>query len=266
VRERAAAVALGLLAAAAASAQAPDPHAAQPERPTVATHAYTVAPGWTEVESGVEFDRSGDARAFSTPTTLKLGLAPRLQIQASAAWIDLSDGTDTQGMSDLVLSLKWHMATAVPGLGDFAIQPAIRLPTGATAVDAGATVGSLLFISSNHIGPAELDINFGVYSRINASESAPPLATLWAVSAGSALRGPLGWVLEIYGYPGTSGAAGAAPLVGLLTGPTWTVHDWFVLDLGAIFPISGPQPHALYAGLTWNIGRVWGAPATAPSR
>ena len=33
------------------------PGAAQPERPTVATHAWTVAPGWIEVESGGELDR-----------------------------------------------------------------------------------------------------------------------------------------------------------------------------------------------------------------
>src|SRR5207247_3724752 len=35
---------------ASALVQAPDPHAAQPERPTVATHAGTVAPGWIEIE------------------------------------------------------------------------------------------------------------------------------------------------------------------------------------------------------------------------
>ena len=35
-----------------AVAQAADPHAAQPERPSVATHAHTVAPGWAEVELG----------------------------------------------------------------------------------------------------------------------------------------------------------------------------------------------------------------------
>jgi glucose-1-phosphate thymidylyltransferase len=38
---------------------APDPRAVQPERPTVATHAGTVAPGWVELETGVEFDHDG---------------------------------------------------------------------------------------------------------------------------------------------------------------------------------------------------------------
>src|SRR5207248_820985 len=38
-------------------AQARDPHEVQPERPTVATHAGTVAPGWIELEWGSEWDR-----------------------------------------------------------------------------------------------------------------------------------------------------------------------------------------------------------------
>jgi hypothetical protein len=111
-----------------------------------------------------------------------------------------------------------------------------------------------------------MDINAGGFSRVNSSPNAPAFATFWTVSAGSQVRGRLGWVLEIFGFPGTSGAAGAAPLVGLLTGPTWTVHEWFVLDAGVAIPLDGPEPHVLYAGLTWNIGRVWGPRPTAPSR
>src|SRR5438445_803082 len=57
------ATALIVFSAARASAQGgpPDAHAAQPERPTVATHAGTVAPGWAEIEAGIEWDRYADA-------------------------------------------------------------------------------------------------------------------------------------------------------------------------------------------------------------
>ena len=27
---------------------------------------------------------------------------------------------------------------------------------------------------------------------------------------------------------------------------------------GVIIPLAGPQPRALYAGLVWNAGRLWG--------
>src|SRR5215467_14475818 len=50
----------------------PDPHAAQPERPTVATHAGTVAPGWVEIEAGAELDRyDGDVSGLAVPVVTK---------------------------------------------------------------------------------------------------------------------------------------------------------------------------------------------------
>src|SRR5919201_3883604 len=58
-----------------------DPHAVQPERPTIATHAGTVARGWIELEEGGEWDRFDDGtRGFVAPTNLKIGLASRAQL------------------------------------------------------------------------------------------------------------------------------------------------------------------------------------------
>jgi hypothetical protein len=48
-----------------------------------------------------------------------------------------------------------------------------------------------------------------------------------------------------------------APSVWLLYGPTFTVRNWLVLDVGAITPASAPQLHALYAGATYNVGRIF---------
>lgn len=65
----------------AAQTLASDPHAAQPERPTVATHAGTVATGWFEIEAGTELDRYADrSRGEVAPVSVKLGLAPCLQL------------------------------------------------------------------------------------------------------------------------------------------------------------------------------------------
>ena len=69
--------------------------------------------------------------------------------------------------------------------------------------------------------------------------------------------GALGWVAELYGYPATSGPAGADSIVAFLAGPTIAVRDWLVLDVGAIVAIAGPQPRAFYAGVTYNVGRLW---------
>ena len=53
-------------------AQAPPGNKAQPERPTVATHAGTVAKGWWEIEAGGEYDRFADhSHGFAAPTLFK---------------------------------------------------------------------------------------------------------------------------------------------------------------------------------------------------
>jgi hypothetical protein len=253
------------IAAAAPAQEAADPHAAQPERPTVATHAFTVAPGYAELEFGVEFDALGDARAFLTPTTVKLGLGARTQLEANLAWLRLADSGVASGVGDLVLAFKWRLADSLPVLGAFAVQPAIRVPSGAPGVSVNATVGSLLLISSHRFGATSVDLNLGWFSKLSSGGDYPISGTVWTISAGTSVAGALGWTLECFGFPGTHGAGGAPPLVALLTGPTYTLEDWLVLDAGTIVPIAGPQAHALYVGVTWNLGRVWAAAPTAPS-
>jgi hypothetical protein len=255
MRAGAALAALSLAAAALGAQEASDPHSAQAERPTVATHAYTVWPGYSEVEFGLELDRLDGSDLFTTPTTYKVGITKRTQIEASFAWARGSDGAVTEGFTDLVVAFKWRLADSVPLIGDFALQPAVRAPAGAAAFSANAWVGSLLLISSQKLGPVELDVNFGMYAPIT-NGGFPHLATLWTVSTSGPLRGKFGWTAELYGYPGTSGAGSEGPLVGFLAAPTFQMHDWFVLDAGVIIPVSGPQPHSIFAGLTWNAGHL----------
>jgi hypothetical protein len=55
----------------------------------------------------------------------------------------------------------------------------------------------------------------------------------------------------------------------VLTGPNLTVTPSLVLDAGAILDIEGFGGTAIYAGVTWNIGRMWRAspqPSLAPFR
>ncbi|HEU4988471.1 MAG TPA: hypothetical protein VFT41_01660 [Gemmatimonadaceae bacterium] len=240
---------LGAAAAPLGAQSAPDPHAAQPERPTVATHAGTVAPGWFEIESGVERDHVGpDAATLATPTLLKFGIVPRVQLDVAVTTVRPA-GSASLGVGDAGVGVKWRLADDVPLVGDFALQPSVKFPTGSAARGSGSgtTDVSLLAISSHEFGPTALDLNVGYTKRSDASASA-----LWTVSTGTTIAGPLAWAAEVFGYPGLSGAP---PSTGFLTGPTWTVHPWFVLDAGAIFNVAGGQPPAVYAGLTWNAGR-----------
>src|SRR5262249_3083238 len=89
------------------SAETKDPHAAQPERPTVATHAGTVAPGWFEVETGVERDHFAPSTdGGSTPTVLKFGLADNVQLSLFGAAVKAPG--QSAGVGDLAVGIKWR--------------------------------------------------------------------------------------------------------------------------------------------------------------
>jgi hypothetical protein len=233
---------------------APRPRVALPERPTVATHAWTVAPGVLELETGVEWDRNRDAsHALSTPTLLKIGIAARTQL--GLQWsLSRPPGTPL-GPGDFIIVLKQRLADSLPVLGAFAVIPSVKFPTGGQSRGTGTTDWSLLLVSSNQLGPVSLDVNVGYTRRSGDGTLAPKDATLWTVSAGIPLAGPLGLAAEAFGLPATTGPAGAAGSVALLTGPTLALHPWWIVDLGVIVHLTGPQPDALYTGMVYNFGR-----------
>jgi hypothetical protein len=117
------------------------------------------------------------------------------------------------------------------------------------------TDGSLLLIWSRALGPVAMDLNAGITRRSGDETFAPRTSTVWTASFGGPAKGPVGWVVEWFGYPGTKGPAGSAATVALLAGPTFTIRPWLVLDTGGILGVTGAQPDALYAGLTLNLGR-----------
>lgn len=242
-----------------AASETGEPHTVQPERPTIATHAHTVAPGWVEVESGLERDHFADAsRGLTGSLVAKVGLARRLQLNVSPVWQQVTArGTSSSGPGDLAVGVKWRLVDRAPLVGYFAILPALKFATGSVAsgTGTGTTDASLLLISSHDLGPVSLDVNAGYTRRSGDGSAVPREATLWTVSSGFPLVGPLAGVLEIYGFPGTTGPSGTPPLVAVLTGPTLTPRPWLEFDAGLIVPVTGPQPHALYCGLVWNIGR-----------
>jgi hypothetical protein len=237
-----------------------DPHDVQPERPTVATHAGTVAPGWVEIETGVEHDRfgPGDNTVF-TPTVVKIGLSNTVQLGVFGSAVHTITGS---GVGDLAIGAKWRIVDDAPFLGDFAILPTVKFPTGSADrnTGTGTTDASLLLISSHAFGAVSMDVNAGYTRRSGNRANASMSASLWTVSVGGPVRGPAGWTLECYGYPGTGGPAGQAAIVALLGGPTYLVRSWLAVDAGVIVPLAGPQAHALYAGGVYNVGRLWNSP------
>lgn len=233
---------------------APDPRAVQPERPSVATHAGTVAPGYAEVETAVERDREDDgAHSVAVPTELKVGLAPRAQL---SLFLPAAGGGGTPfGVGDAAAGVKWRVLEGHPLLQDVAILPQVKLPTGGPRGTRTTDVG-LLLIDSRHVGAAALDLNVGVTRRSGDGSRAPRTEALWTVSAGVPVRRALGLNLECFGYPGVSGPAGHPATVAALVAPTLAVRPSLSLDAGLVTALHGPQPHALFLGLVTNVGRL----------
>jgi hypothetical protein len=261
-RPDAVALVLACLAVPLHAQEPTNPREAMPERPTVATHAYTVALGIVELETGVQWQRpTPGAGLLSGPTLFKIGLGRNLQLDIAPGWAWVEqDGADQAWLSDMVVGVKWHLAEHLPILADFSVQPTLKIPTGSLSrgTGTGTTDVNILLISSRKVGPVSLDLNAGYTRRSGDGSNAPKDSTVWTVSAGTPIVGDLQWDAEIFGYPGTSGPAGYAPIVAFLTGPTFEVHPSVVLDAGVILNITGFGGTAIYAGVTWNMGRLPG--------
>ncbi len=248
------------------SAQTPPWHVAQPERPTVATHAYPVAPGVLEIEAGVQVFRPDGYSETDAPVVLKFGAARGLQVEASWGWTRTRTAGEApvSGVTDLTIAPKVPLLHNAPVLANFSVQPALKLPTGSLArgTGTGTTDVGLLLISSRTLGRVSVDLNAGITRRSGDGSNAPRTATFLTFSSGYDLGHSWGWVLELFGYPGTAGAAGKPPQLGLLTGPTLTLRPWLVLDLGVVANVEGFPGNSVYAGVTWNAGRIPGWPGS----
>jgi hypothetical protein len=248
-----------------------DPRVAQPERPTVATHAGTVAPGYLEFEAGYEFDdlRFGaGAGIFSLVT--KVGIAPAVQF---SLYLNGQRGVNPgpppgfifnqarlipSGIGDVAIGFKFRTMEDHPILGDFAVQPILKLPVGDKKLSAQSTDLTLLLISSREIGPVHLDININLTGRTGPDPFQPKFSAGWMAAFSGPVAGGLAWTAELYGYPPGSLDYGSPSTMALLAGPMWAVHKTLVLDAGIIRRLAGDQPAAWFAGATWNVGRVFG--------
>ncbi len=208
------------------------PHAANPERPSVATHAYTVAPGYAELEQGVRAQGLGNFRdQTSWEFNLKIGVAPPVQLGLFGTGYNRTEqGTATHSL---------------------ALVPAVTLPTGdqSLGLGAGRVLGSLLAVWSFELGGLlHADLNAG---PVGIGAGRPQ--ALGTASFGRAW-GSWGVAAEVYGY--TSGSAGAGQ-GGLLGAVTARPAEWLVVDGGGVVGLGAAGRDQLFLGVTTNLGRIF---------
>jgi hypothetical protein len=226
---------------------AQSPRAANPERPTVATHAYPVAPGFVELEQGLRLLYDGaDTELFAWDFNLKAGLRRDVQIAFFGTGFGSTDFGS--GLGDVGGSVKW----AFPGRRHaFALVPALTVPTGdATAgLSAGRALGSFTGVYSVDLpGELHFDANVGP-AGIGAGKPQ------WFTSVGLARGFPrVALAVELYDF--TSGAAGGAQR-GFLYSVLLTFAEWAVVDFGGVWGLRGGTDDQVFVGLTTNFGRLF---------
>lgn len=227
---------------------AQSPHAANPERPTVATHAYTVAPGYVELEQGVRAQGFGNVRdQTSWEFNLKIGVAPPLQLGLFGTGYNRTGQGNGVGDVGMALKLRCDLSSTQ----SLALVPAVTLPSGdqSLGLGAGRVLGSLIAVWSFELGGLiHTDLNAG---PVGIGAGRPQ--GLGTASFGRVL-GRWGVAVEVYGY--TSGSAGPAQ-GGLLGAVTVRPAEWLVVDGGGVVGIGASGRDQLFLGATTNVGRIF---------
>jgi len=224
------------------------PRVANPERPTYATHAYAVAPGYAELEQGISATgTAGLSQGTIWSVALKLGVSPFLQAEFfGPAYARTPAGG---GVGDLGLALKFRSDLSEKSA--VALIPGMSAPTGSTAkgLGAGRALGSLTAVYS-------VDLPASVHLDLNAGPTGVGAgATQWFWSVSGSWGGKvIGVTGECFDY--TPGGAGPR-FAGLLGAVTIRMAPWVVIDAGGQHGTTARSADALFVGLTTNLGRVF---------
>lgn len=246
--DRSALLASVALAVLAPPVVAQSPRAANPERPTVATHAYAVAPGYIEIEQGISARGSSSlAEATSWDVNVKIGVERHLQLGIFGSGYSRTGLGHGVGDWGLALKVRTDLSEQVA----IAAVPTVTLPTGSErlGLGAGRVLGQLpLVLSVNGPAGVHADLNVG---PLGIGAGRPQWLT--TASFSRSLGTVIGATAELFRIG--SGAAGPRQ-AGLLGALTVTPVQWMVIDAGGALGLGGGSPNTLFLGLTTNLGRL----------
>src|SRR5256712_13361450 len=227
---------------------AQSPHAANPERPSVATHAYTVAPGYMELEQGVRAQGFGNFRdQTSWEFNLKIGVARPVQLGLFGTGYNRTG--EGNGVGDVGVALK--LRRDLSSTHTVALVPAVTLPSGdqSLGLGAGRVLGSLLAVWSFELGRLlHTDLNAG---PVGIGAGRPQV--LGTASFSRAL-GRWGVAAEVYGY--TNGGAGPGQ-GGLLGAVTLRPAGWLGVDGGGGRGVGALGRGQVVLGASTDLWRIF---------
>jgi len=225
----------GLLGCAAlicsAAAWADDPPTVTPYRPSVSTPAALSAPGWLEMEVGVQSSRAADpVLRQSLPYTVKLAFTPdwglRVGGDALVHQRD-ADGSTLSGGGDTSIVVKRRLA--VSEASAFGLELGANFPSARTGIGSGHTdVGLNGIYSSDLAENWHVDINLSATHLGGVDPGTSAWRRGWAAALSRNLNDKWGVVGELSGTRQGANASTSQALIAT----SYSVSRAMTLDLG----------------------------------
>lgn len=254
----AALVALAMTAAPTPAIADDDDLSAVPYRPSVSTPAALSAPGWLEIEVGLQHGRDDSANRDSVPVTLKLAFTPDWGVRIGAdVWARLRDKSGGQigGYGDTGVVLKRRFG--VDEASAFGLEAGVLLPTAHRGFGVGsgkADYGINAIYSTDFASSWHTDLNLQPIrlGQIEANTG----RTLWLAAA--SLSNALDDHWTLIGEVSGTYRRGADSNRQLLLAASYNVSKRLVLDAGAARSLrAGTPTWSAFTGFTWLAGRLF---------
>jgi len=239
-------------AAGVARAQEESP-AVVPYRPSVATPADLPAPGWPELEIGMQWAKGGDtARSQSSPVTFKLAWNESWAILVGTDihdWQRAYDGSKAHSGGDTTLTLKYRLPVDEHlALG---AELGVALPTARPPIGSGATDWGVNGIASFDYPGIHVDVNVAGAHQGAVDSGQGPWQGGWAIAASHPLSDTFGITGEFSGVVQHGTSAQTQALAAL----NYNVSRALVLDVAVAAGMSRSSPDwQLMAGMTLQLG------------
>ncbi len=239
------------------AAHAEDAPTVTPYRPSVSTPAALSAPGWLEIEAGVQRSRADDpVRRENLPYTVKLAFSPdwgvRIGGDAMVHQIG-ADGSAQRGGGDTGIVLKRRFALS--DASAFGLELGAKLPTAASGLGSGHTdVGLNGIFSSDFADNWHTDINRLATHLGGMEGGASPWQHGWAAALSRNLSERLGVVGELSGTHQTANPRTAQALLATSYALTRSV----TLDIGVSKGLNAASSGwSVFSGLTFLAARLF---------
>lgn len=240
-----------------AAVLADDSPAVTPYRPSVSTPAALSAPGWLEIEAGVQRSRADDpVRRQSLPYTLKLALSPDwgIRIGGDALVEQVNrDAPALRGGGDTSVVVKRRFA--LRDASAFGLDLGAKLPTAQAGLGSSHADIGLNGIYSRDFGADwHTDINIGATHLGGVDVGLSPWQNNWAAALSRNLNERWGVVGE---FSGTR-QRGSARTVQALAAASYAASRAVTFDIGASKGLSsGSGGWSMFSGVTFLAARLF---------